>query len=975
MTDFDKIRKLFQTALERDGEERFAFLDEACGGDASLRAEVECLLEAHEKAPEFPEKPAWSQFVLPASKDGDEEDGIEVEEGLPFDRLGDFRVIRRLGEGGMGVVYLALQESLGRQVALKVIRPERVGSFEVESRFAREAGAVAKLRHPNIITVLESGEDKGVRYFAMELMPGEGLDRVLAEARYRQEKTPTPTILGWIRDTALALECAHQAGIIHRDVKPSNIQITPDGRPLLMDFGVARHVDLASLTLTGEFRGTPYYASPEQVSARSRKIDARSDIYSLGVTLYEAVTGQVPFRGETTSQVFHQILEREPVAPRRLNPAISRDLETVIVTAMEKDPDRRYQRMADFADDIERVLNGEMILAKPAGFATRVWKRIRRYPLVSTALGASLLVLLSAVVYVLFWAYPQVMQERDNALNAQIRAESETRKTKAVYDFLARMLTSADPRQVDKDVKVVDVLDRASLDVAVSFPDDWEIAALLHNTIGRTYQGLGRNDEAVKQHAAALEIYTREFGQENLDTLSTMSALFVAYKEQGNHAEAEALVRKELEIERRILGPDHERALQSAHNLGAVLSDQKKFAEAEPLIRQALEGRLRLFGERGRMTLFSKTNLANVLMAQKKCAEAEALLREVLEAQETLYEKDHTDRLSTMNNLVALLVSQGKFAEAEPVSREVLASRRRVLGDEHYNTQKSLNNLIVVLLRQGRNSEAIPFIQELLAIRRRVLGDDHKITLKTMDQFVGLLSTTGRLGEYEPLLQEVIDTFRRFRGDEHDRTLFIRDYLGQLRQEQERYAEAEAIHREQLDIKLRHFGRVHKRTFLSMKWMGAALRSQGKLEEAEPFFREAFDVAGRVYGNEHPETLGAIENLAVVLMTLSRFSEAEELLAESLAIAGEQTTRGDTRRARLNVKRAECLIVLKRFDEAETCLLPAYEEMKAELGEADRSTRIALEVLVKLYDSWQKPRKAEEYRGRNQTADEEGEEP
>ena len=199
------------------------------------------------------------------------------------------------------------------------------------------------------------------------------------------ERIPTRKVLGWFLEIAQALDAAHAAGIIHRDVKPSNITITPEGRAVLMDFGVARHTNLATLTRTGEFRGTPHYASPEQIRAGKQKIDDRTDIYSLGVALYEALTGRVPFTGETTEQVFHQILTEEPVPTRRLNPSISRDLDTVVGAAIEKDLDRRYAAMSDFAGDLQRILNGEMILARPAGFPTRTWKQVKQHPGISAA--------------------------------------------------------------------------------------------------------------------------------------------------------------------------------------------------------------------------------------------------------------------------------------------------------------------------------------------------------------------------------------------------------------------------------------------------------------------------------------------------------------------------------------------------------------------------------------------------------------
>jgi formylglycine-generating enzyme required for sulfatase activity len=363
---------------------------------------------------------------------------LAAEAGLPFERLGDFRLLRRIGEGGMGVVFLAEQESLRRLVALKVVRPERSGSAEAAARFRREAQAIAKLRHPNVVSVFASGDEGGVGWIAMELVPGKSLDEILREAASSGERPGISTFVRWIAGIARGLQAAHEASIVHRDVKPANIRVTPEGRALLVDFGLARAADLASLTQSGDFRGTASYASPEQVSGGARGVDARTDVYSLGATLYECVTGRVPFGGETTEQVFHQILTRAPPAPRALNPRVPRDLETVLLAALEKEPGRRTATAKALAEDLEAILELRPIAARRPGLLSRGRRWIRRRPAASTAMA---LVLLAGV------GVPAVLAaERAVAFRSHLR---DADRALASFDLELARIALAEARALD----------------------------------------------------------------------------------------------------------------------------------------------------------------------------------------------------------------------------------------------------------------------------------------------------------------------------------------------------------------------------------------------------------------------------------------------------------------------------------------------------------------------------------------------
>jgi predicted Ser/Thr protein kinase len=331
----------------------------------------------------------------------------DANEGL----IGGFRLLRRLGEGSMGVVYLAEQTAVRRLVALKILRVPAGSSPGLGARLEREAQSIARLRHPHIVTLYAAGEEAGMRWLAMEFVPGRGLDEILAESWRNGARIPVPEVVRWGRDLARALAAAHAAGIVHRDVKPSNVRITPEGRAMLLDFGLARDVEAPSLTRTGEFQGSPHYASPEQVGGATGGIGRATDVYSLGVTLYEAATGRLPFAGETIEQVFQRILVHEPPPARQLDRAVPRDVETVLLRAMEKDPRARYGSAAAFADDLDAIA------ARRSSPLVRLQKWGRRHP-AGAAVAATAI---AAAVVLVGLLFAQARGERER-VSEQARA-------------------------------------------------------------------------------------------------------------------------------------------------------------------------------------------------------------------------------------------------------------------------------------------------------------------------------------------------------------------------------------------------------------------------------------------------------------------------------------------------------------------------------------------------------------------------
>jgi len=456
LEDLTTIENIFSKVLEVDQSQRQSKIDEFCYDNQILKEEVESLIKQYEHEPDFINRSALTLLYLLDTAKKNALSNLEVENNLPYERLGGFKLIRRLGNGGMGVVYLAVQESLGRQVALKVIHPDRMGSLEIVTRFWREIESVSSLQHSNIVTVYGNGCENGVFYYAMEHLSGNSLDQILhVWASTGEGRGSWRQIVEWIRDIANALEYVHQAGIIHRDVKPSNILMSCDQRPVLVDFGVARAMNCSTMTFTGSFRGTPYYASYEQVKAGSHSISTLTDIYSLGVTLYEAVCGRVPFEGETTEQIFNQILNSDPISPRQLNPAIPRDLETVILKTIEKLPRNRYLKMADFANDLQRVLDGDIIDARPAALAHRIHKKIRRHPALTASTTTVSVSIIGFLIYLLCLFFPQLKEESQRAWMAEQTALEAEQSAVLQRNRIEEQLTSITRLS---DIKIIDDL-------------------------------------------------------------------------------------------------------------------------------------------------------------------------------------------------------------------------------------------------------------------------------------------------------------------------------------------------------------------------------------------------------------------------------------------------------------------------------------------------------------------------------------
>lgn len=695
-------------------------------------------------------------------------------------RLGDFTLLRLLGKGSQGEVWEARQESLGRLVALKLLPPQLVFSEERLQRFQREAEAGGRLSHPGIVTVYALGEQEGVHFFAQELVAGgRTLADVIDEARRLPELpadwyTRMAEIFAQVTE---ALHVAHGVGIIHRDVKPGNILLGEGGRPKLADFGLALVQDEAALSMTGDLAGTPFYMSPEQVQGLHSRLDHRSDVFSLGSSLYEALTLARPFTGDR-QQIMERILTRDPPDPRRLHRNVPRDLAVIGLKALEKQPARRFATAGEMGDDLRRWLNGEPIHARPPGVLVRAAKWTHRNPRLWAA--GSVAVLAFALVT---WQWMENREDKRTAVRASERtaaalaeaeaqqkvATAESQVSERVVSLLEDVFSGADPLSLaaDETVQPPDVLDRGT--EMVGMLDDvpaaqWRLVLRL----GRGYRNVGLYDKAATQLQRALEIARRAFGER--DERVATSSLELARLERltGASSEAEGLAQQALAILAALHGRERIQALAAVGELGLIAQASGRPAEAEARLREYHQGCLRFAGDAASAhALLAAHALGEFLLGQGRLDEASEVLAPARDHAGLLPEYHalllgHTlARLDDQLGRVAAREHREADAhrldaQAESGYRSVLERQRVLLGEGSHDTPATLNNLGAFYRERGRPELARPLLEEAVAICARREGAHAASTLYARNNLARLEYAVGHEREAEHTWLDIV---------------------------------------------------------------------------------------------------------------------------------------------------------------------------------------------------------------------------
>lgn len=899
--NWEQLKTIFDRALELDGHARVQFLDETCDGDGGLRSEVEDLLEAYQAADDF----LSDDFQGSESADALQVGAANTEAYPAVER---YRICERIGEGGFGTVYLAEQlKPLQRRVALKVIRVG-VSTQSIVKRFEAERQALARMDHPNIAAVFDAGETTaGSPYLVMEYVDGCSIVKYCDDRRLSIRER-----LALFLDVCAGVQHAHQKGIIHRDIKPSNVLVpmrAEDVIPKVIDFGVAKALEpdrfASSLTSQHQIVGTPVYMSPEQAAAATEKIDTRSDIYSLGVLLYELLTGTTPFDSKTlmSAGMGEMIRVIQTVDPERPSTRVAApaqqngtgnsvadgahtdasaqrrrtdtstlcrslrgDLDWIVMRCLEKDSNRRYSTAAALADDLQRYLDDQPVLARPPSVGYRLRKLAKRNK-AAALISIALVVALLGGVTASTLGFLRARDARDDAQQAE-------RSARGVTQYLASILGEASPARLGPDATLGEILDRRDDELAVRFEDQPLVEAEVRRTIGDAYSGMGRFEKGAEHLRRAVELYQRELGASSPESLHATVRLAANRRGVGEYEVAEQLLNDVFVAYTDAEGVPVRQQLTAKYELATLLRIQKKYMEAGKWSERVYEESHSHFGPHDDLTLSAQQNLASLYDATDRRDSAFELMTDALAIQVDTLGATHPDTLLSRFNIAIRNCLDGKHDVAMEIYPTLLDDYEARLGDAHRMTNAVRSYFAFELAHVGRLLEADALITSTLAAQQASLPETHRDVVESLRHALEIKEALGAYADAIPLAQQRLEALRQLYGESAAQVLTATINLG------------------------------------------ASYRSAGDVRQSEALFRQGIKGFRDTLGPTHSETTNSIAHLISLLHELKRYDEEEALIEDGLAAFGDVSTHDHAGYQELRHRRGHFLQAMGRHAEA-----------------------------------------------------------
>lgn len=813
LEEFQKVKTIFEKALELEVDKRNDFINSECKNNEELKREVLSLLNVYDETSEFLE-------VSPNIMDP-LEDISSFKDSFIGKRISNYVIEDVAGVGGMGIVYKGRRDDkeFEQLVAIKILKHHLNSEYALK-RFKIERQTLAKLQHPNIARLLDGGTtDEGLPYLVMEYIDGVSLIDYCDSKNLNIKQR-----LELFKLVCGAIQYAHQNLIVHRDIKPGNVLVDKEGRPKLLDFGIAKLIDedisedRTQLTKPGMWHLTPEYSSPEQIKGET--VTTKSDIYSLGILLYQLLTGHQPYKitsaspialsklitegsvlkpsdkFQTTEEItlfdgsIKQITPKSVSLARNEKPEkiyhhLKGDIDNIILKAIHKDPARRYESVEQFSEDIRRHLIGLPVIARSDTVGYRLTKFIQRHK-VGFASSIIFILFLIGSAIMIAWQANIAADERD-------KAQIEAQKSEEVNSFLQRMLSSVDPSELGRDVKVYDILDKASKDIETSFKDQPEVEASIRSTIGNTYVNLGEYDKAKPFLDKALEINQKVYGPESEQVAFNIHDFALYYDWVGEYKIADSLYNKSIKILRKVLKQPTKRFADALNNYGIIKMYFEKYDEAEKLFTEAIDIALSAYGEKNTTTATFMNNLALNYTDAGNLDEAEKYYKKSMKILIELLGENRPEIGTIYNNLAYLSVLKKNYKMAEDYLIKSYNLKRTLKGEDHSDVGLALNNLGVINFRMGNYNKAEQYLIDAITQYRKSFDDNHPRVALSQYWLGKVYLETGRLKKSEEYLKSSLTTRIKKLPEENKDIWRSKTELGICLLKQKKYKEAEKL--------------------------------------------------------------------------------------------------------------------------------------------------------------------------------------